>query len=241
LRLVTWNVAHQARPRIIRPDLPSAIASLTPDIVVLTEYVVGASHQFFVDALTAHGLSQVCISAEVKGQNQVLIASRPAIKEGDIRAPDLAPQVPSNLLHVRLCSVRLELIGLRVPMFAAAAQKWAYWDWLAAAAESLRGRPCVILGDFNADPTSTTSASGARLRELASRGWHLALPARGWSFRSHAGRESRIDHALVSPALGLVRSQYVADRGGFHFAGPNKGALSDHAPLLLTLRDIELR
>lgn len=240
MRLLTWNVAHQARPRVIRPELARAIASLAPDVVVLTEYVVGDSHAGFTDALRAGGLSQTCVSARARGQNQVLIASRLPSEEGEIRAPALAPQVPPNLLHVRLRTIGLELVGLRIPMFAAAAQKWAYWDWLAAAAEQLRGRRCVILGDFNADPTRPGSASGVRLRQLAAQGWTLALPPRGWSFRTHAGRESRLDHALVSASLGPVHSRYVVDRGGFHFAGAHKNALSDHAALLLRLDGIEL-
>jgi ABC-type Fe3+-hydroxamate transport system substrate-binding protein len=45
MRIVTWNLNHRARRRDIPGDVGETIASLKPDLIVLTEYVSGLSEQ----------------------------------------------------------------------------------------------------------------------------------------------------------------------------------------------------
>jgi exonuclease III len=76
MRLLTWNVGHQTRARTIPAEAARALAGLSPDIVVLNEYVYSADHQDFYSALTEHGLTHSLISDHAVGQNQVAIVSR---------------------------------------------------------------------------------------------------------------------------------------------------------------------
>lgn len=59
MKLLTWNVNHRAKEHKIPDYMAKAIASLSPDVIVLTEYVSpkscltasGQSHQKFIKQL----------------------------------------------------------------------------------------------------------------------------------------------------------------------------------------------
>ena len=50
MRIVAWNINHRAREKTIPDHLAAAIASLDPDVIVLTEYVDGSTAPHFMRA-----------------------------------------------------------------------------------------------------------------------------------------------------------------------------------------------
>jgi endonuclease/exonuclease/phosphatase family metal-dependent hydrolase len=167
MKLIAWNINHRTRQRRIPQTMVPAIASLNPDVVVLTEYVTGPTRDVFIRDLADSGLSEICTSKYVQGHNGVLIASRTAIWRGAIRAPEIAPAVPPNVLHVKLPELGIDILGIRSPDFSRAlSSKRETWDWIQRTANKLRLRPSIILGDFNTDPSYSVARCGDRIRQL---------------------------------------------------------------------------
>jgi hypothetical protein len=73
MRILTWNVNHKTRQKDIPPRAVALLLSLAPDVVVLTEYVHGASRAGFLDAMAAGGLRFSLVSERAPNENQVLI------------------------------------------------------------------------------------------------------------------------------------------------------------------------
>ena len=234
MRLVTWNLNHRAKARAIPPSLSDRIASLEPDLIVLTEYVHGDFRRPFLAQLADRGLPYWHVSRVTPpGENHVLIASRTPIELGPIEAPAIAPSVPSNALHVILPEVGTEILGLRVPDYSKQQTiKRACWNWIIETAETVKDRPFVILGDFNTDPNSSRNYCGDCIRRLIDDGWQLASPADGASYWTLGNRSPcRIDHAFVSGHFTVMDSKYVTEFDGCSFIGNGQRALSDHAIL----------
>ena len=76
MKLLAWNLNHRAARRQIPLWIAAAINEQAPDILVLTEYVEGPDHDFFLASLNANGLSEFSCSTQPGRENQVLIASR---------------------------------------------------------------------------------------------------------------------------------------------------------------------
>jgi endonuclease/exonuclease/phosphatase family metal-dependent hydrolase len=237
MRLATWNINHRTREKPIPPLMAEAIASLAPDVIVLTEYVPGPSRGRFLAELAALGLVHTRVSAYAKGHNHVLIASRSALEDGDIRAPAIASAVPSNVLHVRLPGEESDVLGLRIPDYSKEpVTKRACWDWIMTTAGAVIDRPFVILGDFNTDPSYPRHKCGHRIGELLATGWQHAAPNEGASYWPPQGDGVRIDHAFVSKHFIVEIARYVSETGRYIFAGKSSDALSDHAALVVELR-----
>ena len=129
MRIVAWNINHRTREIKIPEQFAEAIAALVPDVIVLTEYVHGPTRSAFHASLAQQGLDNLLISERRPRENQVLIASRTPLQAGPIRAPEIAPSVPSNALHVRLPHKGLEILGIRVSDYSKAPKtKRACWD-----------------------------------------------------------------------------------------------------------------
>ena len=215
--------------------MPAGILSLNPDAVVITEYVEGPDHFAFCAALAAGGLSNRFNTPAQVGHNQVLVASRLMANLGMLAPPAELCHAVSNCIHVRLAIPSLDLIGVRVPMYKSTTEIRSYWDWFGAAIEPLFASASVIIGDLNADPRREQGPASECLRRLVGTGWQLPDPVGPWSYVSTTGLTSRLDHALVSPALTVTRAEYVASANGFDFACLGRGCLSDHAPLVLDI------
>jgi hypothetical protein len=99
--------------------IAAAINEQVPDILVLTEYVEGPDHDFFLAGLNANGLSEFSCSTQPGRENQVLIASRNTQRQYDLAPPDIHPSVPSNSLEVWFGNPELAGLGFRMPAFAA--------------------------------------------------------------------------------------------------------------------------
>src|SRR5690242_8235957 len=87
LRIVAWNLGHQVQERPIPQQFHQAVSLLSPDVLVLNEYVHGPTRDAMVEALKKEGLNPPLVSKRLNGQNQVLIASRRPAREGDVRGP----------------------------------------------------------------------------------------------------------------------------------------------------------
>lgn len=237
MRIVAWNINHRAREKTIPDHLVAAIASLDPDVIVLTEYVDGSTRAPFHASLAEHGFCHLLMSGPRRRENQVLIAARTAFEPGPIFAPEIAPSVPSNALHVRLPQEGLEILGIRVPDYSKALKtKRACWDWILQMASEVRDRPFVMIGDFNTDANFPRSQCGEHFARLVDSGWQLASPPDGASFWSLSGHAVRIDHAFVSRHLVVESAAYVTRAGQYVFVGKEPGALSDHAVLSIDVK-----
>ena len=82
--------------------MASALASLSPDIIVLTEYVPGTTRTAFLADLASFEYSHTLMSQEKPGHNHILIAAKTPIEAGQIRVPALAEAFPSNVLDANL-------------------------------------------------------------------------------------------------------------------------------------------
>jgi len=237
MNLLTWNINHRASRKRIPPSMVEAIASLSPDIIILTEYVPGPSHMSFMEELSSHGLNHIVMSQETPKENHVFIASRNALTRGAIEGPPIAPSVPSNMLHVYLESQEMNILGLRVPDYSKQTPlRHKCWDWLEATANKIKEQPFVILGDFNADPSYPPSKCGNRIGNLVTAGWQLAAPPSGASYLAVAnGEGKRLDHAFVSKHFIVRNAQYVWENNSFIFGGKSSDAMSDHAALLVEI------
>jgi endonuclease/exonuclease/phosphatase family metal-dependent hydrolase len=236
MNFVTWNVNHRSRQRSVPPTMAKAIASLEPDLVVLTEYVPGADHTGFVSELAETGLVHALWTERVVGQNSVLIASRARIVRGDLRAGTGDAAFPSNVLHVCLPDDGVEVLGVRIPDYSRLpALKRACWDWVQEAADALQSRRSIILGDFNTDPSYSRARCGDQIAQLVHRGWNRAAPPSGASYCGPNGASVCIDHAFVSRSWAPDGARYVTDHSGFSFSGKQVGALSDHAALVVSV------
>ena len=243
LRVLGWNLNHRAKAKAIPLTLVDAIASLRPDLIVLTEYVHGAARRPFLDQLAERGLPYWLVSHVTPlKENHVLIASRTPIEAGSIQAPPIEKSVPSNFLHVILPQNGYEILGLRIPDYSKQPKiKRACWDWIIETAATVKDRPFVLIGDFNTDPDDPDALCRDCIGKLTDGGWQLASPSEGASYWTVKGKPCRLDHAFVSQHFTILESRYVSDLGALGSIGHSKDALSDHAILLIDIEPLTSR
>lgn len=240
MRLLSWNINHRTRAKLISPALTAGIDSLKPDVVILTEYVHSPERNGFLADLVKAGLGHYLVSECVPGQNHVLVASRTPLAAGPIRASDeiakLAQSVPSNTLHAQFPSLGIDVLGLRLPDYSKQPRiKRACWEWILKIAAEAKDRPFIILGDFNTDSNYSKSRCGDRISILVENGWQHAQPAEGASYWTINGQPVRIDHAFVSRHFTIQESRYVTEFAGTSFIGTKNDKLSDHAALVIDI------
>lgn len=229
MRIVAWNVGHQARLKPVKPDFGKAIKSLGPDVLILNEYVHGQTRAAFVNELRQCGLGTWEVSVPIGTNNQVLLASRHAFELGELRGvPTLSGGGESNFLHVVLPTEELEIVGMRVPAYRGSALK-DYWRRFDRLVRALRGRRIVFCGDLNADPDGKTSAGKSILTKLRTDGWHIPSPIGEGSYKSG----TRIDHAISSPGLPIASAEYCAERDGLVLCDSTKPSICDHTPIIV--------
>jgi exonuclease III len=204
VKILTWNLNHRAARRAIPLWVSRAIVAEAPDVVVLTEYVVGADHDRFLGGLAGAGLCYTAVTLRVERGNQVLVAARQPIQPGLLVAPDFHPSVRPNFHHVRLVVDDIEVIGFRMPAFAGPERpmKRRTWDWLITALRKVHDRQAIILGDFNTASGDSTKTCGDCIELLVTEGWTPQVPAEGYSWRRASDTVGRrIDLAFTSPKL----------------------------------------
>jgi endonuclease/exonuclease/phosphatase family metal-dependent hydrolase len=256
MRLVTWNVAHQAKESPIPPALYACLRALVeerrPDVLVLTEFVDGPSREHVHATLEGLGFSRKPVVSDryhtPRGlpHNQVLITARVPLKRGDLEIPALG--VPGaeaaarpNFLHAKLPSAGLEIVGLRAPAYKVSAERKAYWRAVReiAATADTRDLRLVLIGDLNASPAHQ-SPGGQALRHLRQVGWQVPNPVGDWSYRRRGAKSppvtSKIDHVIARPPVRVLTAEWVTEVGGHALAG-REDAPSDHAALCADLAD----
>ena len=238
LHLATWNLNHRTGRKAIPPAVIHAIATLDIDVLVLTEFVDGPHTDHFKDALKDIGFEGLAVSVKAPRQNQVLLAARTALADdGLLPLPGHTESATTNWLHRRLPAFRLEIVGLRAPMYLAADDRQSYWRQVEAIAQSARDRRLVFVGDFQLDPHTDSRACAEVFPRLTGDGFTLARPKGDWSCHGGNGHGgTRIDHALASPGLAFSDARYLYKAGRHLLAGQANGTapLSDHA--LLSIR-----
>ena len=231
MRIVAWNLGHQTQERRIKAGFLPAIETLAPNAVVLNEYVHGITRTALVDSLASLGLPHVMVSKRVGTNNQVLIASRWELHEGDLRGPaTMEGGGESNFLHVRIPALEFELVGMRVPAYQPTELR-PYWEQFVRDLRLARGRRIAFVGDFNADPDQRWHLGAPFLAGLRGDEWQVPSPAGELNFKSG----SRIDHAIVAQGIPIESAAYVADVDGRRIGGSGPDTVSDHSPLVLDL------
>jgi len=250
MKIVTWNLNHRAGRIGSTPEkmkiIAEALTILDADIIVLTEYVPNKKyHDLFENSLKRIGYTDVLISKYYSKindvQNQILIASRLPLKEGSIFPPDHPVDgVRNNIFHVTMGS--LGIIGLRMPLFSGNQKKdqipvisHPWWEWVIQTARENLNCPFIFIGDFNCDLVRKTKDNGLRLEQLTREGWTHAIPKDSSVKSFYSKPESKgstIDHAFLSPQLVLKKTDFILQKGSYHFA-KHEDALSDHAVLMV--------
>lgn len=237
MRVLAWNVNHRTHPKPIPAAISSGILSLNPDVVVLTEYVEGPCHPALATTFRQAGMNAEFRTPFQKGHNQILVASRSPGSLGTLFKPPVRlGHAVSNCIHVRVSRGSLDLVGIRVPSYHSVADKRSYWEWFGKATTPLLPGRSVIIGDLNVDPRRSGHGSDCLVR-LVAKGWRMPHPIGQWSYISTTGLTSRLDHALVSPAVTVVGAEYITTANGFDFAGRGPAYLSDHALLILDIAE----
>jgi endonuclease/exonuclease/phosphatase family metal-dependent hydrolase len=211
MRLVSWNTNHRAGRHRIPAWIGSAITTAEPDVVVLTEYIVGPDHAAFLKQLENAGLSSHLISGRVGRSNQVMVIANEPMTLGDSKLPADPPSAPANFLHVRLDRSNIDVVGFRMLSFdnPRDASKRRIWEAVLQVLDSLKHKRALIAGDFNTAPGDAAAFCGDCLESLIASEWQLAEPGEGksWPYSGN-GPGRRIDHAFLSSSLRPVSALY---------------------------------
>lgn len=229
MKLIAWNVNHRAQRRSIAPWIGEAIAKADPDVLILTEYVVGKDHERFMRQLAAAALAHVLVSDRVGSSNQVLVASKTAIVRGEVTMPSITPEAPANFLHARLLDEQIDVFGFRMLSFPNRHNpyKRRIWDWLMGVLAASKAGRTVIAGDFNTAPGDREQGCGDCLAALIASDWQFAEPREGYSWKTRT-----IDHAFLSPALSYSSARYDWDFQKLGNTTSMAPGIPDHAMLL---------
>ncbi|HZD01232.1 MAG TPA: exodeoxyribonuclease III [Actinomycetes bacterium] len=255
--LVTWNV-NSLKARL--PRLLELLEEQRPDVVCLQETKAAAGTTFPLELAAAgytavgHGAGRWTGVALLAGPGRALVDVRAGLP-GEPR-PDEARWLEATVAGIRVVSVYVP--NGRAVGTSAFAEKLAFMEAAAARLDTLRGRPLLLAGDLNVAPgdldlydpaaftgaTHVTAEERGRLARLLEDGglvdaWRHLYPEEPgftwWDYRAghfHRGLGMRIDLVLLARQLApRVAACRVARE---YRKGPSP---SDHAPLLLTLRD----
>jgi len=253
-RFVAWNInARTDRLDLHELGIESALLSLKPEpkggapanfVVVLSEYLTKRDeHERFTQALKRAGMDSVTTPEEA-GQNRLLIAANIDIEPGQSSDDSTVLAAKANYLHVFLPSLDLDLVGLRVPWYTSmeAFHKRSYPAWLIRQLQPLTEKRCLVIGDFNFDPSKPKRAKWIQsyIREQLLASSDRADLAAKWYFCSPDGNApsfkgiSSLDHALRTSAVPEPTCiRYVSEVAGLPIMTNRRP--SDHATLVLDI------
>lgn len=239
-RLIAWNIRAGGGKRA--ELIGEALAQMSPDVVVLSEFRSGVPSQRVASALTKAGLPyQLNALTEVKANtNAVMIASRGPLKRIGLRT---APEEPGRWLMARDVEQRLAIGAIHIPN-QHTGRKPGYHDALVGLAERWRGKPALLVGDTNSGrigideetPVFNKRTDGWFDR-LEACGWrdgfrHLYGDRREYTWYSHRNNGFRLDQVFVSPVLER-HLKSISHIWPPHPEHPGRrDGLSDHAALV---------
>lgn len=237
LRILTWNVAHQAKNTLLRQAHFDVLLDQGADIIVLTEFVPNDSRTWFYEAMASTGYIHQLKSRENGKHNHVLAFSKLPIENLNILTPDFPtyPATKSSALYFYLSEFQIEILGLRIPSFKKKKFHREYWQWIEERTQGWTDRRCILIGDFNTDPSYSRAKGGDRIGAMTKRGWIHSIPEGGFSYFHKNGSRSRIDHAFLSSHFRITEVRYITTFRGENFIGFKGDSLSDHAICLLDL------
>lgn len=261
MRIVTWNI-NSVRLRM--PLLVRLARETSPDVICLQETKV-VDDSFPHAEVAAMGFEHTAVSG-MKGYNGVAVLSRMPLE----RLEDRLFCGRDDSRHVGVCVAgALDIHCLYVPAGGDEpdpavndkfAHKLEFLDEMATWSSELanRGRPAIVVGDFNVAPLETDVWSHRQLlkvvshtpievekfeRALAAGQWVDAVRRfvppdevlfSWWSYRardwSASDRGRRLDHAWVSPDLdnALTGASVLREVRGWEKP-------SDHVPVIVDL------
>ena len=238
MKVLAWNLGHQVREKKNLDGLADLFSSLNIDTLLLNEFVDGPSRDTFRTSLTLAGYRYQLVSETPARHNQVFAASRTSFSLGDIQPPTFDGSAISNFLHIQFDTVPIELVGLRVPAYAKAADRRAYREELLAIMRSASTRTIAFAGDLNEEPFAKSLApERLTMRFAGCSSYTVANPVGDWSYIGWDARwRTRIDHVLYTDAVRVSDPVYISSFGGRRLAGTNaERPVSDHAALVFTV------
>lgn len=236
MRLVTWNLGQRLNGGHAPDDAITALATLEPDIVILTERLPGPARRSFLSSLAGLGLTHQLAPTPMPRGGQVVIASRLELVPGLLEACETGNHAPSNMLHAYTPSGVLDVLGLRSPDSASRPeQRRAGWEWLARAARSLKHRRAILIGDFSICANGEQTDGIDHLRSLTDAGWKHAVPSGGGGYPAVNGDSGSLDHAFLSPSIQQIDTRYALTAAGFRLTGTRQ-PLSDQPVLIVDLQ-----
>ena len=236
MRLVTWHLGHRLDDGHVPENVITALASLAPDIVILTERLPGPAHRLFLASLAGIGLTHSLAPTPVQPGGHVLIAGRLKLVPGFLTTGASRDPPPPRVLHAHATTGVLDILGLRSPdPTRRPSARRACWEWLIRAAATLKQRRAILIGDFDVDATSRPSAGDDHLRYLTDAGWQRAVPANDVGNRTANGDAGALDHAFLSPSVQRIDARYTLAAAGLRLSG-TQDSLSDHPVLVVDVQ-----
>ena len=231
MKIATWNIRHGGGGGERGGKVAATLLAFEADILVLTEFRVGAAGHALTARLAAAGY-HVSAPSTRPGVNTVLCASRAPFDHGGPLEDDLPDR--RHLWAARTHG--LSLVGAYLP---AGRSKVAYWDAMLRAC-ARAPRPDLFIGDVNTgtdeldrDPRGTVYTAPEYMALITAAGyrdlWRTRHPeAREYTwFSPQAGNGFRLDHAFATPELD---ARVVGCR--YDQAARLSGA-SDHAAMVI--------
>ncbi|MDX2132490.1 MAG: endonuclease/exonuclease/phosphatase family protein [Planctomycetota bacterium] len=229
-RFVAWNILHGGGAARTAP-IALALREMGADVLVVTEFRVTRGSQIR-GVLADAGLEHQVVSGGVEG-NGVLLASRWPL--GGAAASPAGFQ--GRWLEAWCPALDMTIVGVHAPDDTTWARKAAFWGHLIDLARTACDRRVMVLGDMNA---GRRGQDGLFFKGEALLGQFLTLGMRdAWRHLHPGAREvswagawgaGRLDAAYVTAPLWDA----VID-ARFAHACRTEG-LSDHSPLIVTLR-----
>jgi hypothetical protein len=220
----TWNLNNRAGKHWFCPEAAGVAIALDVDVLVFTEFFPKPKEDEgpFRATLKNAGWTEQLSTQPSEVANRVLIVSKLPLVPMPLKMPTFDGTFPANLLGIRLVSIGLSVVGLRIPAYSG---KTAHlllpaWEWLEATTASLRNSPSVIIGDLNLETSAMASRGGDHFRRILANGWHRATPNRPTFFIGDRG-VSEIDHILATSHCIITDAKCFQD-----------SAISDHAALV---------
>ncbi len=242
MRLVSWNIRAGGGKRIER--IAAQLAVWRPDIVVLSEFRATPPSRWLADFVGNYGLhhQRTTASAVDPARNALLVASRwPLRRLSHVGASSDA----HRWLAVTVATpTPIQIGALHVPN-KATGRKYAFQHEALSVVSRWRRRPALVVGDTNSgragidEEVACFGAGEERFFDgFEELGWTDAFRqvrgrARAYTWYSpNGGNGFRLDQAMVNPRL-----QSHVERVAYRWGRGARGALSDHAALLVDLAD----
>ncbi len=233
MRVTTQNIQWGGAAGRLKTLIP-IVASFNADVVVLTEYKVGALGDELKDLLTQAGYGYFFSTEQPAKCLGVAIATREPGVRIDLPVPAVIEPWRSIGLSIGGC----DIFGFYFPLESA---KPVFWDWLLKNAEFLVRRSAIFIGDFNTgkhflDETGRSFECSDRHEELEGLGfvdtWRKAYP-KGLDYTWYSSYRNgfRLDYVWASPSM-VPRIKRV-----WHEHEPRLTASTDHSAVVADIFD----